>query len=411
MTVVNDTGSTISHLECTYCGQIYDADKIYNTCPACGKVLYARYNLAEAASSLTKEALVGREPTMWRYREILPVKSRANIVSLGEGFTPLLATPRLAQKVGLKQLWVKDEAQNPTGSFKARGMAAAVSKAKELGVTAFGAPSAGNAGGALAAYAARAGLPAAIFMPDDAPLINKLESAAAGAQVYLVRGLINDAGRIVRDNAAKFGWFDLSTLKEPYRAEGKKTLGLELAEQLGWRLPDVVIYPAGGGTGLVGMWKAFAELEEMGWIGSKRPKMVVVQAEGCAPIVRAYDEGTEFARPWENAQTESSGLRVPVAIGDYLMLRAVRESGGTAVVASDTDSIAAEIEMTTSEGIFAAPEGAATYVALKKLLANGFIKSDDEVVLFNTGSGLKYPELLHFDFPILPKNQGELFLN
>ena len=411
MTVVNDTGSTISHLECTYCGQIYDADKIYNTCPACGKVLYARYNLAEAASSLTKEALVGREPTMWRYREILPVKSRANIVSLGEGFTPLLATPRLAQKVGLKQLWVKDEAQNPTGSFKARGMAAAVSKAKELGVTAFGAPSAGNAGGALAAYAARAGLPAAIFMPDDAPLINKLESAAAGAQVYLVRGLINDAGRIVRDNAAKFGWFDLSTLKEPYRAEGKKTLGLELAEQLGWRLPDVVIYPAGGGTGLVGMWKAFAELEEMGWIGSKRPKMVVVQAEGCAPIVRAYNEGTEFARPWENAQTESSGLRVPVAIGDYLMLRAVRESGGTAVVASDTDSIAAEIEMTTSEGIFAAPEGAATYVALKKLLANGFIKSDDEVVLFNTGSGLKYPELLHFDFPILPKNQGELFLN
>ena len=411
MTVVNDTGSTISHLECTYCGQIYDADKIYNTCPACGKVLYARYNLAEAASSLTKEALVGREPTMWRYREILPVKSRANIVSLGEGFTPLLATPRLAQKVGLKQLWVKDEAQNPTGSFKARGMAAAVSKAKELGVTAFGAPSAGNAGGALAAYAARAGLPAAIFMPDDAPLINKLESAAAGAQVYLVRGLINDAGRIVRDNAAKFGWFDLSTLKEPYRAEGKKTLGLELAEQLGWRLPDVVIYPAVGGTGLVGMWKAFAELEEMGWIGSKRPKMVVVQAEGCAPIVRAYNEGTEFARPWENAQTESSGLRVPVAIGDYLMLRAVRESGGTAVVASDTDSIAAEIEMTTSEGIFAAPEGAATYVALKKLLANGFIKSDDEVVLFNTGSGLKYPELLHFDFPILPKNQGELFLN
>ena len=411
MTVVNDTGSTISHLECTYCGQIYDADKIYNTCPACGKVLYARYNLAEAASSLTKEALVGREPTMWRYREILPVKSRANIVSLGEGFTPLLATPRLAQKVGLKQLWVKDEAQNPTGSFKARGMAAAVSKAKELGVTAFGAPSAGNAGGALAAYAARAGLPAAIFMPDDAPLINKLESAAAGAQVYLVRGLINDAGRIVRDNAAKFGWFDLSTLKEPYRAEGKKTLGLELAEQLGWRLPDVVIYPAGGGTGLVGMWKAFAELEEMGWIGSKRPKMVVVQAEGCAPIVRAYNEGTEFARPWEDAQTESSGLRVPVAIGDYLMLRAVRESGGTAVVASDTDSIAAEIEMTTSEGIFAAPEGAATYVALKKLLANGFIKSDDEVVLFNTGSGLKYPELLHFDFPILPKNQGELFLN
>ena len=225
-----------------------------------------------------------------------------------------------------------------------------------------------------------------------------------------MRGLINDAGRIVRENAAKFGWFDLSTLKEPYRAEGKKTLGLELAEQLGWRLPDVLIYPAGGGTGLVGMWKAFAEMEEMGWIGSKRPKMVVVQAEGCAPIVRAYDEGAEFARPWEDAQTESSGLRVPVAIGDYLMLRAVRESGGTAVVASDADSIAAEIEMTTSEGIFAAPEGAATYVALKKLLANGFIKSDDEVVLFNTGSGLKYPELLHFDFPVLPKDQGELFL-
>lgn len=406
--VSNNTNSTISHLECTYCHKTYSADAIYNTCPACGKVLYARYDLQEAAKHLTKEMLKQREATMWRYREVLPVKNSANIVSLGEGFTPLLSTPRMAQKLGLQQLWVKDEGQNPTGSFKARGMSAAVSKAKELGVKAFGAPSAGNAGGALAAYAARAGLPAAIIMPEDAPTINKLESAAAGAKVYLVQGLINDAGRIVKENAAKFGWFDLSTLKEPYRAEGKKTLGYEVAEQLDWRLPDVIIYPAGGGTGLVGMWKAFAEMEEMGWIGSKRPKMIVVQAEGCAPIVRAFEEGTEFARPWENAHTDSSGLRVPVAIGDYLMLQAVRDSGGTAVAVSDADSIQAEIELTTTEGIFAAPEGAATLVALKRLITNGFVKLTDEVVLFNTGSGIKYPELLHFDLPVLPKDQGEL---
>lgn len=406
--VSNNTNSTITHLECTYCGKTYSADAIYNTCPACGKVLYARYNLQEAAKLLTKEMLKGREATMWRYREILPVKNSANIVSLGEGFTPLLSTPNMAQKIGLQQLWVKDEGQNPTGSFKARGMSAAVSKAKELGVKAFGAPSAGNAGGALAAYAARAGLPAAIFMPEDAPTINKLESAAAGAQVYLVQGLINDAGRIVKENAPKFGWFDLSTLKEPYRAEGKKTLGLEVAEQLNWRLPDVIIYPAGGGTGLVGMWKAFDELEEMGWIGSKRPKMVVVQAEGCAPIVRAFDEGTEFAAAWEDANTDASGLRVPVAIGDYLMLQAVRDSGGTAVAVSDADMIEAEIELATAEGIFAAPEGAATLVALKRLLASNFVKPTDEVVLFNTGSGIKYPELLHFDFPLLPKDQGAL---
>jgi threonine synthase len=403
-----NTNSALSHLECTYCHQTYDAGQLYNTCLACGKVLYARYDLKQASQTLTKEVLQTREASMWRYREMLPVKDNANIVSLGEGFTPLLSVARLAQKLGLNQLWVKDEGQNPTGSFKARGMAAAVSKAKELGVTAFGAPSAGNAGGALAAYAARAGLAATIIMPEDAPQINKLEAAAAGAQVYLVRGLINDAGRIVRDNAVKHGWFDLSTLKEPYRAEGKKTMGYELAEQLGWRLPDVIIYPAGGGTGLVGMWKAFAEMEALGWIGAKRPKMVVVQAEGCAPIVRAFQEGTEFAQPWENAQTEAAGLRVPVAIGDYLMLQAIRESNGTAVTASDAESFAAEIELTSREGVFAAPEGAATLVALQKLIANGFVNPSDEVVLFNTGSGIKYPEVLHFDLPVLSKDQGEL---
>ena len=407
-----ETGSTITHLECTYCGQTYSAAELHNLCPACGKVLYDRYDLTRARERLKPEMLKDRKPNMWRYREVMPVLYQENIVTLGEGFTPLLETPRLAQAAVMSEgsLLVKDEGQNPTGSFKARGMAAAVSKAKELGVTAFGVPSAGNAGSALAAYAARAGLPATIIVPEDTPLINKLDTAVTGATVYLVQGLINDAGRIVKVNAAKKGWFDLSTLKEPYRAEGKKTLGYEVAEQLGWSLPDVIIYPTGGGTGLVGMWKAFAEMEEMGWIGSKRPRMVVVQAADCAPIVRAFKQGTEFAPLWENAHTSASGLRVPVAIGDYLIIRAVRESNGTCIAVTDAEMEEATKEMASKEGIYPAPEGAATYAGLKQLRSTGFVGPNEQVVLFNTGSGLKYPEVLanSFNFPVIPADTEEL---
>jgi threonine synthase len=405
--VNHSTGSTLTHLECTFTGEIYSADELQNLSQA-GKVLYPRYDLQKAKERLSKAELKNRKPNLWRYKEVLPVLWEENIVSLGEGFTPLLEMTRLAERTGMASLFVKDEGVNPTGSFKARGMTAAVSKAKELGAQALAVPSAGNAGGALAAYAARAGLPATVIMPEDAPLLNKLETAITGAQTYLIKGLINDAGRVVRVNSPKYGWFDLSTLKEPYRVEGKKTMGYEVAEQLDWELPDVIIYPAGGGTGLVGMWKAFAEMEEMGWIGSKRPRMILVQAEGCAPIVRAYQEGVESARLWENAQTGASGLRVPIAVGDYLMVRAVRESGGTALSISDADMLTAMKEIAHAEGLYPAPEGAATYVALKRLLEAGQIKRDERVVLFNTGTGLKYPEFINFDLPVLAGDTNEI---
>jgi len=345
---------------------------------------------------------------MWRYREVMPVLATKNIITLGEGFTPLLEANRLGKKLGLSHLMIKDESQNPTGSFKARGLSTAVSKAKELGATALCIPSAGNAGGAMAAYAARAGLEAAVMMPVDAPYINKLETYLTGAKTWLVEGLINDAGRILKANAGRKGWFDLSTLKEPYRVEGKKTLGYELAEQLDWQLPDVVIYPTGGGTGLVGMWKAFAEMEELGWIGPKRPRMIVAQATGCAPIVRAYEEGAEFARPWENAWTGSSGIRVPVAIADYLMLQAVRESGGTALAVSDEAMQEATIEIATNEGIYPAPEGAATLAVLRRMLEQNLVSPEERIVLFNTGAGQKYPEFMRFDIPVIPADTTEL---
>ncbi len=404
----NNTGSTVSHLECTYCGRTYSAAELHNLCPACGKVLYHRYDLAAARERLKPEMLKGREASMWRYREVMPVISTENIITLGEGWTPLLEARRLGRKLGLSQLLIKDESQNPTGSFKARGLSAAVSKAKELGAKAFSIPSAGNAGGALAAYAARAGMPAAVMMPVDAPYINKLETYLTGAQTWLVQGLINDAGRILKANAERKGWFDLSTLKEPYRVEGKKTLGYELAEQLGWELPDVVIYPTGGGTGLVGMWKAFAEMEEMGWIGAKRPRMIVAQATGCAPIVRAFEEGAEFARPWENAQTGSSGIRVPVAVADYLMLQAVRQSGGTCLAVTDEAMQEATLEIASNEGIFPAPEGAATLAVLRRMLEQNLVSPEERVVLFNTGAGQKYPEFMKFDLPVIPADTTEL---
>ncbi len=395
------TGSTVTHVACTYCGKQQSADELHSLCPACGKVLYYQYDLAAAREKLTRESLVGRESTMWRYREVMPVLWQENIISLGEGWTPLLDVPRLGKGLGMNNLLVKDESQNPTGSFKARGLCAAVSKARELGATAFSIPSAGNAGGALAAYAARAGLPAAIMMPEDAPQINKIEVGISGARAWLVRGLINDAGRILKANAARNGWCDLSTLKEPYRVEGKKTLGYELAEQLGWTLPDVVIYPTGGGTGLVGMWKAFAEMEALGWIGAKRPRMIVAQATGCAPIVRAFDEGSEFAKPWEGAKTGSSGIRVPVAVADYLILRAVRESGGTCVAVTDEAMVTATKEMASQEGIYPAPEGAATLAVLRHLLKENLVSPEERVVLFNTGAGQKYPEFMQVELPVV----------
>lgn len=406
--IPNDTGSTVSHLECTYCGQTYSAAELHNLCPACGKVLYHRYNLTAARERLTPEMLKGRVASMWRYREVMPVLSTANIITLGEGWTPLLEARRLGRKLGLANLFIKDESQNPTGSFKARGLSAAVSKARELGAKAFSIPSAGNAGGALAAYAARAGLPAAVMMPVDAPYINKLETAVTGAQTWLVQGLINDAGRILKANAASKGWFDLSTLKEPYRVEGKKTLGYELAEQLDWKLPDVVIYPTGGGTGLVGMWKAFDEMEELGWIGSKRPRMIVAQATGCAPIVRAFEEGTEFARPWEDARTASSGIRVPVAVADYLMLQAVRQSGGVALAVSDEAMQQATFEIASQEGIFVAPEGAATLAVLRRMLEQNLVLPEEQVVIFNTGAGQKYPEFIQVELPVIPADTTQL---
>ncbi|HEY7834575.1 MAG TPA: threonine synthase [Ktedonobacterales bacterium] len=383
--------SLLMHLECTRCGQTYDADILQTLCPTDGGVLYAHYDLERGRSELDRDAIAARAPGMWRIPELMPVRDPANIVTLGEGGTPLLAAPRLGQHLGFSRLFVKDEGLNPTGSFKARGLAAAVSRAKELGARAFTIPTAGNAGSALAAYGARAGIPVDVFMPADTPALFKKEARAYGATLHLVDGLIDQAGAEARAHAAKTGAFDVSTLKEPYRCEGKKTMGYELATHFDWLLPDVVVYPTGGGTGIVGMWKAFAEMESLGWIGSGRPRMISVQAAGCAPIVRAYDQGAERAEPWQGAATYASGLRVPAAVGDYLILRAVRESGGTAIAVSE-DEIAAHAGLINRlEGIFAAPEGGATLAALVRLRERGDVRADERFVLFNTGTGLKYP--------------------
>jgi threonine synthase len=382
----------VTHLECAACGTRHEARRLHNLCAACGKPLLVRYDLETAARTLTKESLKGRRGDLWRYLEVLPVEHEENIVSLGEGYTPLLRAARLGESVGLKNLYIKDESQNPTQSFKARGMAAAVSMAKELGATKLAVPSAGNAAGALSAYAARAGLEAHIFMPRDTPRANVVECEQTGARVTLIDGLITDCGAEVARRKEAEGWFDVSTLKEPYRVEGKKTLGYELAEQLDWELPDLVIYPTGGGTGLIGMWKAFEEMERLGWIGSKRPRMVTVQSAGCAPIVRAFEEGKKHAEEFPAAATVASGLRVPKAIGDFLILDALRSSGGTAVAVSDEELLAAVGEMGAAEGVFAAPEGAACLPALRELIGRDEVKPDERVVLFNTGAGVKYLE-------------------
>ncbi|HKY97657.1 MAG TPA: threonine synthase [Gemmatimonadaceae bacterium] len=384
--------SNVTHLECMACGKRHDAGQLHNLCTQCGKPLYARYDLEAASRTLTKDALTNRSADMWRYREVMPVENDANVVSLGEGWTPLLHAERLGADVGIARLLIKDESLNPTQSFKARGMSAAVSMAKELGVTKLAAPSAGNAGGALAAYAARAGLEAHIFVPKDTPRANVIECQRLGANVTLVDGLITDCGAEVARRKDAEGWFDVSTLKEPYRVEGKKTLGYEVAEQLGWELPDVIVYPTGGGTGLVGMWKAFDEMEQMGWIGSKRPRMVTVQSEGCAPIVKAFEEGKQSAEMFENAATVASGLRVPKAIGDFLILDAIRNSGGTAIAVSDAELIAAVDQIGAREGLFVAPEGGACLPALRVLIERNLVDKDETVVLFNTGAGIKYLE-------------------
>jgi threonine synthase len=386
--------SYLTHLACTACGRTWSADELQTTCRACGKVLYARYDLARARRELDRDAFAAREPSLWRWREMLPVRDPAQITTLGEGGTPLLPAPRLGAALSCDRLYIKDEGVNPTGTFKARGMAVAVSRAKELGAPGLVVPTAGNAGGAMAAYAARAGLPAYVFMPEDAPEANKLEARVAGAQVRLVAGLITDAGKLSREEAAKHGWFDVSTLREPYRVEGKKTMGYELAQAFDWELPDAILYPTGGGTGLVGMWKAFAEMEALGWIGPKRPRMFAIQATGCAPIVRAFARGARTAEPWENAQTMAGGLRVPSAIGDYLMLDVLRESDGGGIAVSDEEMLDAMAQVAQTEGVLVCPEGAATVAGLAKLLKDGHLRGSERIVLFNTGSGLKYPEQL-----------------
>src|SRR5438477_3999033 len=394
----------VTHLECGACGLRHEAQRLHNLCTECGKPLLVRYDFERAARSLTKESSRQREADLWRYREVLPVERDENIVSLGEGFTPLLRARRLGAQIGMNQLYIKDEGQNPTQSFKARGMTAAVSMAKELGVKKLAVPSAGNAAGALAAYAARAGLEAHIFMPKDTPRANVIECEQTGAHVTLMDGLITDCGAEVGRRKEAEGWFDVSTLKEPYRIEGKKTMGYELAEQMHWELPDVVIYPTGGGTGLIGMWKAFDEMERLGWIGAKRPRMVTVQAEGCAPIVQAFATGARVGAEVANPRTVAAGLRVPKAIGDFLMLDILRRSGGTAVSVSDAALTVAVQEIGAAEGIFAAPEGAACLPALKKLLERGAVSADERVVLFNTGSGLKYVDIWQADMKIIPSS-------
>jgi threonine synthase len=385
--------STLTHLECGMCGTRYTADRLHNLCTHCQRPLLARYDLEHAAQTLTPETLAQRKPGLWRYAEVLPVQNLSAVVDLGEGGTPLLPVPRLGAQIGVPQLLIKDESLNPTGSFKARGLTMAVHRARELGVTRLAIPSAGNAAGAMAAYAAALGIPAHVFMPADVPHSFRAECEALGATVTLVNGLINDCGVKVREGVATHGWFDLSTLKEPYRVEGKKTMGYEIAEQLGWQLPDVILYPTGGGTGLIGMWKAFDEMEAMGLIGSARPRMVSVQAAGCAPIVRAYEEGTEHAALWQGAHTVADGLRVPIAVGDFLILRAIRASGGTALAIDDETLLAATRRLSAATGVFAAPEGGACLAALAQLRETGLVAEDERVVLFNTGTGIKYSHL------------------
>jgi threonine synthase len=389
--IVSEAPTFVTHLECSLTGERHPADTLQNLSKA-GRPLLVRYDLDGVRRALPREALATRPQTLWRYRELLPVRRPENVVSLGEVVTPLISLPRIAARLAKGgEVLVKDEGRLPTGSFKARGLALAVSMAKELGVSAMAMPTNGNAGAAMAAYCSRAGIKAHVFCPDDTPAVNIREIAMQGAEVFLVGGLIDDCGKLVAEGERAVGWFNCSTLREPYRIEGKKTMGIELAEQLDWQLPDVILYPTGGGTGIIGMWKAFAELEAIGWIGHKRPRMVVVQAEGCAPMVKAWEEGAEHAPRWDNAHTFAAGIRVPQALGDFLILRAVRESGGFAIAVTEDAIADAWREVAAEEGLLLCPETAATYAAYKQALADGRIRPNDRVVLFNCASGLKYP--------------------
>jgi threonine synthase len=396
--------SYVTHLESALDGTRLPAGAVHTTHQ--GRPLWVRYDLAAVRAAVIPESLAARPPSLWRYRELLPLPADAEPVTLGEGMTPLLPCPRLGASLGLRRLLVKDESQLPTGSFKSRGMAVAVSMARHLGLKCLAIPTAGNAGGALAAYGARAGMEVHVFMPDDTPVINQLEAHLAGARVYLVNGLITDCGRLVREGAARRGWFDMSTLKEPYRLEGKKTMGLELAEQTGWRLPDVILYPTGGGTGLIGMWKAFGELRELGWLQSERlPRLVSCQSDGCAPIVRAFEKGERFAEPFANAQTIASGLRVPAAVGDFMMLDAIRASGGCAVAGREGRIVEWMRRAASLEGVAVCPETAVCLDCLEGLVAAGKVRPDEEVVVFNTGAAQKYPEAVPLDLPRLDKDR------
>jgi threonine synthase len=381
----------VTHLECSKTGKTCEPNRLYNLSEA-GYPLLVRYDLQKASKILAKDSLKTRGASLWRYREVLPVVNDGNIVTLGEGWTPLIHAHRLGEGLGMRKLYIKDESVNPTGAFKARGLCLAISMAKELGVKKVAIPSAGNAAGAMAAYAARAGMEAHIFMPRDTPAANRIECAELGAHVTLLDGLITDCGAEVARRKDAEGWFDVSTLKEPYRVEGKKTLGYELAEQFDWELPDAILYPTGGGTGLIGMWKAFDEMEQMGWIGPERPRMYTVQAAGCAPIVRAFENDWNEAPEFENASTVASGLRVPRAIGDFIMLEILRKSRGGAIAVTDEEMIAAARQIGSAEGIFCAPEGAACLPALRRLMDRGEVGDGERVVLFNTGAGIKYLE-------------------
>ncbi len=395
----------VTHLESALDGTFFPRDHIQSVHQ--GRPLWVRYDLQAIKKALRPSDLVGRPPSLWRYRELLPLPASDEPVTLGEGMSPLLPCPRLGKELGLNRLFIKDESQLPTGSFKSRGMTTAVSMAKHFGIKRLAVPTAGNAGGALAAYGARAGLEVYVFMPEDTPFINQLEAHLCGAKVYLVNGLITDCGRIVREGTDKMGWFDMSTLKEPYRLEGKKTMGLELAEQRNWHLPDVIFYPTGGGTGLIGMWKAFAELTELGWLASpKLPKLVSCQSDGCAPIVRAWENGQRFAEPFANAQTIASGLRVPAAVGDFMMLDAIRASDGWALAGRETTIVDWMRRVAGAEGIAICPETAVCFDCLHTLIRDGKVNADDEIVVFNTGAAQKYPEAVPLELPRLDKDKA-----
>jgi threonine synthase len=394
----------VTHLESAIDGTRLPADQIHTVHQ--GRPLWVRYDLAQVRAAFKPTDLLKRPPSLWRYRELLPLPGGVEPVTLGEGMTPPLPCPRLGRDLGLEQLWIKDEAQLPTGSFKSRGMTMAVSMAHHFGLKRLAIPTAGNAGGALAAYGARAGMDVFVFMPDDTPSINQLEAHLCGARVYLVNGLITDCGRIVREGTASMNWFDMSTLKEPYRLEGKKTMGLEIAEQFDWRLPDVILYPTGGGTGLIGMWKAFAELRELGWLASESfPRLISCQSDGCAPIVRAFEAGSRFAEPFPNAHTVASGLRVPAAVGDFMMLDAIRASGGSALAGRESQIVPWMRRVAAAEGIGICPETAVCFDCLDQLRRTGQIRSDERVVVFNTGAAQKYPEAVPLDLPRIDKGR------